>query len=185
MSRAALLAAALLAPGAHPAPIDFGLVELGAAAHRVLRVSALEAEASGAGFSAAPARGGVLIVFEPYELGEEATGVLRLRTSTGLVRIGLRGRGVDTIPPTVTVDTRRSARAGRPLTIRFAATDNDLVSTCTLSVGGRVIGRLAWPASIFRWLVPAGRRRFVRVTVVARDRAGNHGSATSRAILIR
>ena len=185
MSRAALLAAALIAPGAHPASIDFGLVELGDAARRVLRVSALEAEASGAGFSAAPARGRVVIVFEPYELHEEATGVLTLRTSSGLVRIGLRGRGVDTIAPSVTVSTRPSAHAGRPLTIHVAATDNDLVGTCTLSVDGHVIGRLLWPASTFRWLVPSGRRRFVRVTVVARDRAGNRASATSRAIVIR
>jgi hypothetical protein len=185
MSRAALLAAALLAPGAHPASIDFGLVELGGAARRALRVSALEADASGAGFSATRTRGGVLIVFEPYELDEEARDVLRLRMPSGFVRIALRGRGVDTISPTVTVKTPHSATAGRPLTIDFAATDNDLVSTCTIKVDGHVVGRLSRPASTFRWLVPTGLRRSVRVTVIARDRAGNHASATSKAILIR
>jgi hypothetical protein len=184
MRRAALLAAALLVPAGPAASIDFGPVELGRAASHVLRVSALDATASGAGFSATRIRGGVLIVFEPYELDEEARGVLTLRMPSGFVRVALRGRGVDTIPPTVTVTTPHSATAGRPLTIDFAATDNDLVSTCTIKVEGQVIGRLSWPASTFRWLVPTGLRRSVRITVIAHDRAGNHASATSKAILI-
>ncbi len=44
----------------------------------MLRVAALDANASGAGFSVTPTRGGVLIVFEPYELHERATGTLTL-----------------------------------------------------------------------------------------------------------
>jgi hypothetical protein len=70
------------------------------------------------------------------------------------------------------------------LTIHFAATDNDLVSTCTLMIKGQVIGRRAWPASTFRWLVPTGLDRRERITVVAVDRAGNRASATSRAFPI-
>ncbi len=185
MSRAALLAAVLLLPGASPASIDFGSVQLGGAAHHVLRMPALGTAVSGAGFSATRIRGGVLIVFEPYELEEEATGVLTVRVRSGPVRIRLRGHGIDTIPPTVTVVTPRAAAAGRPLTIHFDATDNDLVSTCTVSVEGRAIGRLRWPASTFRWQVPAGLEGPVRITVAAVDRAGNRASATSRAFPIR
>jgi hypothetical protein len=185
MPRVALLAAALLVQGAPPGSIDFGPVQLGHAAPRTLRVHALEVAASGAGFSAARTRDGVLVVFEPYEPGEEATGVLTLRMRTGRMRIGLRGRGIDTVRPSVNVDTPRPAVAGRPLTIHFSATDNDLVRTCTLRVRGRVIGRLAWPASTFRWLVPTGLAERVRITVVAIDRSGNRGSATSRAFTIR
>jgi hypothetical protein len=95
----------------------------------MLRVSALAATASGAGFSATRTRAGVLIVFEPYELGEQATGTLTLSTASGLTRIRLLGRGIDTIPPGVTVETPVAATAGRPLQIRFDATDNDMVST--------------------------------------------------------
>ena len=51
-SRVALLAAGLLVPAAHVASIDFGPVQLGGAASHMLRLSALEATASGAGFSA-------------------------------------------------------------------------------------------------------------------------------------
>ena len=185
MSRAVLLAAALLVPGAPAASIDFGPVELGGAAHRLLRVSALDVSASGAGFSATRAKGGVLIVFEPYELGEQAIGTLTLKTASGLVRIRLRGHGIDTIPPSVTVETPVTATAGRPLQIRFAASDNDLVSTCTLKVDGHTVGRLLWPASTFRWLVPAGTRGPIRITVVAVDRAGNHASATTKPVPIR
>jgi hypothetical protein len=185
MSRAALLAAALLVPGAPPASINFGSVELGDAASYLLRVPALAATASGPGFSATSTHGGVLIVFEPYELDEEATGTLTLRMRSGLVRIALRGHGIDAIPPSVAVKTPHAARAGRPLTIHFAATDNDLVSTCTLKVEGHVIGRLSWPASTFRWLVPTGLRGSVRISVIAVDRAGNRASATSSAFPIR
>ena len=185
MSRAALLAAVLLVPGAPAAPIDFGPVQLGGAAHRMLRVSALEASASGAGFSATRTRGGVLIVFEPYELGEQATGTLTLKTVSGLVRIRLLGHGIDTIPPRVAVETPVAATAGRRLRIRFEATDNDLVSTCMLKVDGLTVGRLLWPASSFRWLVPAGTRGPIRITVVAVDRAGNQASATTKPVPIR
>jgi hypothetical protein len=184
MSRAALLAAVLLPAGAPPASIDFGSVQLGDAAPHTLRVQALGAAVSGAGFSAARTPSGVLIVFEPYELDEEATGALTLRTLSGVVRVKLRGRGIDTVPPSVAVETPRAAGAGRPLTIRFAATDNDLVTTCTLEVRGRVIGRLDWPASTFRWKVPTGLRGSVRITVIADDRAGNRASATSKAFAV-
>ena len=185
MSRAAVLAAAMLVSGAPPASINFGSVQLGGAARHVLRVPALAAAASGAGFSATSAPKGVLIVFEPYELDEEATGTLTLRTGSGLVRIALRGHGIDTIPPSVTVKTPHAARAGRWLTIHFAATDNDLVSACTLKVEGHVVGRLSWPASTFRWQVPTGVRGSVRISVTAVDRAGNRASATSSAFPIR
>ena len=74
MSAAALLAAALLVPGGPPAAIDFGPVQLGGSATHVLSVPALGVTASGAGFSATRTHGGVLIVFEPYELHERATG---------------------------------------------------------------------------------------------------------------
>lgn len=185
MSRAALLAAVLLVPSAPPASIDFGPVQLGGAAQHTLRVSALDATASGAGFSATRTQGGVLIIFEPYELNEQMTGTLTLKTHAGLVHIALRGHGIDTIPPRVTVETPQAAHAGHPLPIRFVATDNDLVRTCTLEVGGRVIGRLPWPVSTFRWLVPNGLRGELQITVVAVDRAGNHASATTRPFPIR
>jgi hypothetical protein len=185
MSRAALLAAVFLLPGASAAPIDFGSVELGGAASHLLRVSALVASASGAGFSATRTRGGVLIVFEPYELGEQATGTLTLKTASGLVRIRLLGHGIDTIPPGVAVETPVAATAGRPLRIRFEATDNDLVSFCAFKVDGLTVGRLLWPASSFRWLVPAGTRGPIRITVVAVDRAGNQAAATTKPVPIR
>jgi hypothetical protein len=179
MSPAALLAAALLVPAGAPASIDFGAVELGGAALHRLAVPALAVSASGAGFSATRTAHGVLIVFEPYELHEQVTGTLTLRTRSGVEHIALRGHGIDTIPPVVTVETPRAARAGHALTIRFAATDNDLVRSCTLTVAGRVIARLPWPASTFRWRVPTGLGMRTRITVVAVDRAGNRTSATS------
>src|SRR3954468_8149032 len=185
MSRGMLLAAALLLSAAPPASIDFGPVQLGGAASRRLAVPALAVTAAGAGFSAARTRGGVLIVFEPYELHEEVVGHLTLVTRKGLVRIGLRGLGFDTIPPTVTVETPRAVRTGRTVTIRFSASDNDLVRACTLENGGRVIARLPWPASTYRWRVPRRAGAHARITVVAVDRAGNRGSATSRAFAIR
>jgi len=185
MCRAALLAAALVVAGAPPARISFGAVQLGDAASRTVPLHALGVDVSGAGFSAARTRGGVLIVFEPYELGEEATGTLTLRLRSGRVRIPLRGHGIDTVPPAVEVETPRNAVAGRPLTIRFAATDNDLVRRCTLEVKGHVVAKLAWPASRFRWMVPAGLVGPVRVTVVAADRAGTRAAATSRRFPIR
>jgi hypothetical protein len=185
MSRGMLLAAVLLLPAAPPASIDFGSVQLGGAASRRLAVSALSVTAAGAGFSAARIRGGVLIVFEPYELHEEVVGHLTLVTRKGLVRIALHGRGIDTIPPTVMVETPQAARAGRVVTIRFTASDNDLVRACALETGGRVIARLPWPVSTYRWHVPHGGGAHARITVVAVDHAGNRGSATSRAFAIR
>jgi hypothetical protein len=185
MTRAALLAAILLAPSGPPASIDFGSVQLGGAARHMLRVAALDANASGAGFSATRTRGGVLIVFEPYELHERATGTLTLRTSSGLVRVRLLGHGIDTIPPRVTVETPAAASADQTLTVHFDATDNDLVRTCTLMVNGHVIGRLRWPASTFRWRIPTGLRGPIRITVDALDRAGNHATATTSAVQIR
>ena len=185
MSPAALLAAAMLIPAGAPARIDFGPVELGGAALHRLAVPALAVSVSGAGFSATRTAHGVLIVFEPYELHEEVTGTLTLRLQSGIVRVALHGHGIDTIAPVVSVETPRAARAGRPLTIRFAATDNDLVRSCTLTVRGRVIAHLPWPASAFRWRVPGGLGAHARVTVVAIDRAGNRASATSGAFAVR
>jgi hypothetical protein len=171
MSRGMVLAAVLLAPA-----VDFGPVQLGSAAHQRVAVPGRVVSVSGAGFSATSVPGGVYVVFEPYELREQVSGTLRLRTPRGLVRIALRGHGVDTIPPTVSVATPRSANGA--VTIRFEASDNDLVRTCVLVAGGRTIARLPWPASMYRWHVPAGLRR-ARVTVVAVDRAGNRAGATS------
>ena len=185
MSPAALLAAALLVPAGLPASIDFGAVQLGGAALRRVAVPALAVSVSGAGFSATRTAHGVLIVFEPYELHEQATGTLTVRTAAGVVRVVLHGHGIDTIPPVVTVETPRAARAGRFMTIRFAATDNDLVRSCTLTVAGRVIARLPWPASSFRWRVPSALGAHTHVTVVAVDRAGNRTSVTSGAFAVR
>ena len=184
MSPTALLAAVLLVPAGAPASIDFGAVQLGAAALHRLAVPALGVSASGAGFSATRTARGVLIVFEPYELEEEAAGTLTLRLPSGVEHIALHGHGIDTIAPGVSVETPHSARAGRSLTIRFAATDNDLVRTCTLTVAGRLIARLPWPASTFRWSVPAGLGPRARITVVAVDRAGNRAVATSRTFAV-
>jgi hypothetical protein len=150
----------------------------------MLQVSALSATASGAGFSATRTNGGVLIVFEPYELDEQATGKLTLETRGGFVTIALRGHGIDTIPPRVVVETPRAVHPGRLLRVHFDATDNDLVRTCTLKVGRHVIGRLAWPASTYDWLVPAELHGPIRITVVAVDRAGNRASATTNALPI-
>ena len=60
----------------------------------------------------------------------------------------------------------------------------DLVRTCTLTVAGRLIARLPWPASTFRWSVPAGLGPRARITVVAVDRAGNRAVATSRTFAV-
>jgi hypothetical protein len=172
-------------PAPPPALIDFGPVQLGGAATQRVSLPALRLVASGAGFSAARTAGGILIVFEPYELREVATGSVRVRTRTGVVRIRLRGHGIDTIRPTVTVSTPHGVRAGSVVTIRFAASDNDLVRACTLRVGGRVIARLRYPASVYRWRVPSGLRARERITVVAADRAGNRRTATSRFFAVR
>jgi len=177
--------AAAVALGASPATVDFGAVQLGDAAHRLLRVQALSVVASGPGYSAALANGGVLIVFEPYELEEEIIGALRLKTRSGVVKVALRGHGIDTIRPSVEVETPRNAVAGRPVTIRFAATDNDLILTCTLLVRGHMIGRVVWPASSYRWHVPRTLRGRVRLTVVAVDSAGNRASVSSGTFAVR
>src|SRR6266702_2984713 len=84
MSPAALLAATLLVPAVAPASIDFGAVQLGGAALHRLAVPALGVSVSGAGFSATRTAHGVLIVFEPYELGEEAAGTLTLTLASGV-----------------------------------------------------------------------------------------------------
>ncbi len=177
MSRAALLAAALLAPG----PVDFGRVQLGTAASRLLAVPAVAVHASGAGFSATLARGGVLVVFEPYEPREEERGVLVLTLRTGTRRVALRGAAVDTIAPTVTLHAPAAVRAGSAATVRFDASDNDLVRTCTLAVDGRVVARIAYPATGIRWRVPRGLRGVARLTLTAVDRSGNRASARASA----
>ncbi len=168
-----------------PVSIDFGSVQLGGASVHRLAMPALHASASGAGFSATATGRGVVVVFEPYELREVAKGTLRLRLSSGTVRIALRGRGIDTIPPVVTVETPRAARVGRTLTIRFAASDNDLVRSCTVKVGGRR-GRAAAVAGFPLSLAGAARARRprARIAVVAVDRAGNRAVATSRAFAV-
>jgi hypothetical protein len=103
-------------------------VQLGGAAQHTLRLPALDATASGAGFSATRTHSGVLIVFEPYELNEQATGTLTLKTHAGLVHIALRGDGIDTIPhaspsrrhkPRTRVTHFRSTST-RPTTISYA-----------------------------------------------------------------
>lgn len=172
-------------PAPPPALIDFGRVQLGGAATQRVFLPALGLAASGAGFSAARTAAGILIVFEPYELREVATGSVRVRTRAGVVRIRLRGRGIDTIRPSVTVATPHAVRAGSIVTIRFEASDNDLVRACTLRVGGRVIARLRYPASAYRWRVPSGLRARERITVVAVDRAGNRREVTSGAFAVR
>lgn len=180
MTSAVLAAASLLLAPPVPVAVDFGSVQLGGASMHLLEMPALHASASGAGFSATATGRGVVVVFEPYELRELATGALRLRLSSGTVRLALRGRGIDTIPPVVRVETPRAAQTGRTLTIRFAASDNDLVRRCTVEAAGRVLARLTWPVSSYRWSVPRGLRGRVRITVVAIDRAGNRAVATSR-----
>ena len=181
MVPAALPAAVLLVvAGPPPASIDFGSVELGSAARQSFAVRASAASASGAGFSATRTAGGVLVVFEPYERGEEATGVLTLSMRSGLVRVALRGRGIDTRAPAVTVVTPRTASAGRVLTIHFAATDNDLVRRCSLELAGHVIASVTWPATAFRWFVPRALHGRIRLTVSVVDRAGNHASASTK-----
>jgi hypothetical protein len=185
MTSAVLVAAGLLLAPPVPVSIDFGSVQLGGASVQRVNVSAVRAVASGAGFSATATRHGVVIVFEPYVLHEVAKGALKLRLVSGTVRIALRGRGIDTIPPVVTVETPRAARRGKMLTIRFAASDNDLVRSCTVEAAGRVLARLAWPVSSYRWQVPAGLGPVIRVRVTAVDRAGNRASATSRAFPVR
>lgn len=182
MSRAAVLAAALLAAGPPaPASIAFGSVQLGKAARHIVRVRPLAFAVSGAGFSAARTRDGVLVVFEPYEPEEQATGALVLRLHSGLRRIPLRGRGVDTLPPIVTVQADTAARGDRALRIHFAATDNDLVVAFTVAVPGQPLRRLSWPASNVRWRVPRTFHGTARVTVTAVDRVGNRASATTTA----
>jgi hypothetical protein len=185
MSRAALLAAILLAPSAPPASIDFGSVQLGGAARHLLRVAALDANASGAGFSATRTRGGVLIVFEPYELHEKANrhahAENEFRTGAGQTA---RARHRHHPTPRNSRNAIRSvcrSYAHRP----FRCDRQRLVSTCTLMVNGHVIGRLRWPASTFCWRIPTGLRGPIRITVDALDRAGNHATATTSAVQIR
>lgn len=181
-----------------PARLDFGPVELGRAATRSITLSAAGAAplslrarvvaGPDGGFSAAFHPGGsatLVVVFEPYDL-DQSKGTLTIETRSGSVRVALRGRGIDTISPTVTVETPRRVAAGSPVTIRFAGTDNDLVRGYVLAVAGRVIGRVAGPETTFVWRVPAGfRGRTARVTVTATDRAGNAATASSGLFAIR
>ena len=175
----ALLLAAALGPAAPP-PVDFGAVELGRAGVRMIAFAATAARATGAGFSATREGGRVLVVFEPYER-DEARGTLRLRTRGRVLRVPLRGRGIDTIPPRVTAAV---VARGRVVTVRFAVTDNDLPAFCLLAAAGDAIGRVRWPATVFRWRVPAPTRGAVRITVTAIDRAGNRASTTTAAVRV-
>jgi hypothetical protein len=171
----ALLLAAALGPLAPPPAIDFGAVELGRAGVRTLAVSADAARATGAGFSATAFTRGVLVVFEPYDL-DDVDGELLLQMPTGPVRVALHGRGVDTIAPRVALEAITTR--GRTVTVRFSASDNDLVAACVLSAGGRELARSGWPSSTLRARVP-GSARAPRITVTAVDRAGNRAAATA------
>jgi hypothetical protein len=92
------------------------------------------------------------------------------------VHIPLRGHGIDTIAPTLSVATPHAPVAGRTLVVRFTAADNDLVEACTLAVEGRRVVRAPWPATSLRWRVPAAVRGAIRIVLSAVDRAGNVAS---------
>jgi hypothetical protein len=156
--------------------VDFGAVQVGSAALRTLPSPAHVVSVSGVGFSATTSKRGVVLAYEPYEPGDTDTGRLVLRIGSRLVHIPLRGHGIDTIAPTLTVATPQAAGAGRTLVVRFAAADNDLVAACTLAVAGRGVVRVPWPATRLRWRVPAALRGAIRIVVSAVDRAGNVAS---------
>ncbi len=158
--------------------VDFGTVQVGSAALRTLPAPARIVSVVGIGFSATSSSRGVVVVYEPYEPNENGTGRLVLRIGSRLVHIPLRGRGIDTLRPALTVFAPRTAVAGRALLIRFSAADNDLVAVCSVTVNGHAAARLRWPATSFRWLVPAGARGRVRIGVSARDRVGNTATVT-------
>jgi hypothetical protein len=158
--------------------VDFGAVQVGSAALRTLPAPARIVSISGVGFSAARSSRGVVVVYEPYEPNEAGIGRLVVRIGSRLVHIPLRGRGIDTLRPALTVTVPPTAVAGRTLVIRFSAADNDLVAVCIVTVNGRAVARLPWPATSFRWLVPAGARGSIRISVSARDRSGNIATVT-------
>jgi hypothetical protein len=158
--------------------VDFGAVQVGSAALRTLPSRARIVSVAGVGFSASSSPRGVVVVYEPYEPNEEGTGRLVLRIGSRLVHIPLRGHGIDTLRPSLAVMAPRTVIAGRALMIRFSAADNDLVATCVVAVNSRTTARLPWPVTSFRWLVPAGVRGAVRITVRARDRTGNTATVT-------
>jgi hypothetical protein len=156
--------------------VDFGAVQVGSAAFRTLPSPARIVSVSGVGFSAAASKGGVLVAYEPYEPDETGTGRLVLRIGSQVVHIPLRGHGIDTIAPALSVAAPRTATAGRTVVVRFTAADNDLVAACILTVAGRRVGRVPWPATSLRWRVPAALRGAIRIVVRAVDRAGNVAS---------
>ena len=156
--------------------VDFGAVQVGSAAFRTLPSPARVVSISGVGFSAAASKGGVLVAYEPYEPGDTETGRLVIRIGSRVVHIPMRGHGIDTIAPALSVTAPRAAGAGRTLVVRFTAADNDLVDACTLAVDGRRVARVSWPATSLRWRVPAALRGAIRIVVSAVDRAGNVAS---------
>jgi hypothetical protein len=156
--------------------VDFGAVQVGSAAFRTLPSPARIVSVSGVGFSAAASQRGVVVAYEPYEPGDTETGRLVLRIGSRIVHMPLRGHGVDTIAPTLSVATPRTAVGGRTLMIRFTAADNDLVAACALAADGRRVARVRWPATSLRWRVPATLRGAIRIVVSAVDRAGNVAS---------
>ena len=172
----ALLLAAAFGTVAPPPAIDFGAVQLGRAGVRTIALRADEVDVHGAGYSATRTRGGVLVVFEPYER-EVVRGSLLVRAHGHSTRVALRGRGIDTLVPRLVVT--RAALRGGTLTVGYLASDNDLVSSCVLAVGNRVVGRARWPATSVRARVPRGARA-LRITLTAIDRAGNRASTPVR-----
>jgi hypothetical protein len=160
--------------------VDFGAVQVGSAALRTLPAPARIVSISGVGFSAARSSRGVVVAYEPYEPNEEGKGRLVLRIGSRLVHIPLRGRGIDTLRPALTVITPRTAVAGSTIVIRFSAADNDLVVACVVAVNGHAVARLPWPATSFRWLVPADAHGSIRITVSAHDRSGNTATVTRK-----
>ena len=156
--------------------VDFGAVQVGSAALRTLPPPARVVSVSGVGFSATTSKRGVVLAYEPYEPGDTDTGRLVLRIGSRVVQIPLRGHGIDTIAPTLTVTTPHATGAGGTLVVRFTAADNDLVTACTLAVAGRRVVRARWPVTSLRWRVPATLRGAIRIVVSAVDRAGNVAS---------
>jgi hypothetical protein len=156
--------------------VDFGAVQVGSAAFRTLPSAARIVSISGVGFSAAASKRGILVAYEPYEPDDRGTGRLVLRIGSRVVHIPLRGHGIDTIAPALSVTAPHTAIAGRTVVIRFTAADNDLVDACTLAVAGRKVARVPWPATNLRWRVPAALRGAVRIVIRAVDRAGNVAS---------
>jgi len=156
--------------------VDFGAVQVGSAALRTLLSPARVVSVAGVGFSAADSSRGVVVAYEPYEPGDTDTGRLVLRIGSRVVHIPLRGHGIDTVAPTLSVTAPRAVGVGRTLVVRFTAADNDLVEACALAIDGRRVASAPWPATSLRWHVPAALRGAVRIVVSAVDRAGNVAS---------